>query len=158
MTPFPTTPRSFGRAGVVVSINSDSDERMRRLNLDAAKVMKYGGVPEEEALKMITLNAAKQLGIDKRTGSIEVGKDGDLAIWTEHPFSIYSRVETTIIEGETYFDRAKDAQMREQLARERETLEKLDVNKPPSSGATPPRVPTERRTEERDEAEFGGNQ
>jgi imidazolonepropionase-like amidohydrolase len=145
------------KAGVVVSINSDSDERMRRLNLDAAKVMKYGGVPEEEALKMITLNAAKQLGIDKRTGSIEVGKDGDLTIWTGHPFSVYSRVETTIIEGETYFDRAKDANMREQLARERETLEKLDVNKPPSSGTTPPRVPTERRAEERDEAELGGD-
>lgn len=145
------------KAGVVVSINSDSDERMRRLNIDAAKVMKYGGVPEEDALKMITLNPAKQLGIDKRTGSIEVGKDADLTIWTGHPFSVYSRVETTIIEGETYFDRAKDANMREQLARERETLEKLDINKPPSSGTTPPRVPTERRTEERDEAEFGGN-
>ena len=64
--------------GVVVSINSDSDERMRRLNLDAAKMEKYGGVPEEEALKMITLNPAKQLGIDKTTGSIEVGKDGDI--------------------------------------------------------------------------------
>lgn len=145
------------KAGVVVSINSDSDERMRRLNLDAAKVMKYGGVPEEEALKMITLNPAKQLGIDKRTGSIEVGKDADLTIWNGHPFSVYSRVEMTIIEGETYFDRAKDALMREQLAREREALEKLDVNKPPSSGATPPRVPAERRTEDRDEAELEGN-
>lgn len=146
------------KAGVVVSINSDSDERMRRLNLDAAKVMKYGGVPEEEALKMVTLNAAKQLGIDKRTGSIEVGKDADLTIWTAHPFSVFSRADMTIIEGEIYFDRAKDAQMREQIAREREALEKLDVNKAPSSGGTPPRVPAERREGHRDEAELGGNQ
>lgn len=146
------------KAGVVVSINSDSDERMRRLNLDAAKVMKYGGVPEEEALKMITLNPAKQLGIDKRTGSIELGKDGDLTIWTAHPFSVYSRVDMTIIEGDVYFDRAKDVQMREQLAKEREALEKLDVNKAPGSGGTPPRVPSERREGHRDEAEFGGNQ
>ncbi len=141
--------------GVVVSINSDSDERMRRLNLDAAKVEKYGGVPEEEALKMITLNAAKQLGIDKRTGSIEVGKDGDVLIWTAHPFSVYSRVETTIIEGETYFDRTADAQMRLDMAKERETLEKLDVNKPPGSGGTPPAVPKEKRRGDRDDAEYG---
>lgn len=149
------------KAGVVVSINSDSDERMRRLNLDAAKVEKYGGVPEEEALKMITLNPAKQLGIDKRTGSIEVGKDGDFVIWSAHPFSVYSHVERTIIEGETFFDRAKDIQKRADLAKEREELEKLDVNKPPSAGGTQPRVPSERRVEERDDAEFGndgGNQ
>jgi imidazolonepropionase-like amidohydrolase len=72
--------------GVVVSINSDSDERMRRLNLDAAKVMRYGGVPEQDALQMVTLNPAKQMGIDKRTGSVEVGKDADLVIWNAHPF------------------------------------------------------------------------
>ena len=93
--------------GVTVSINSDSDERMRRLNLDAAKVMKYGGVPEEEALKMITLNPAKQLGIDKRTGSIEVGKDADIVIWSAHPFSVYALVEMTMIEGEIFFDRSQ---------------------------------------------------
>ena len=141
--------------GVNVSINSDSDERMRRLNLDAAKVMKYGGVPEEDALKMITLNPAKQLGIDKRTGSIEVGKDADIAIWNAHPFSVYSRVEMTMIEGDVYFDRAKDIQMRADMQKEREALEKLDVNKAPGSGGTPPRVPSEKRRGERDEAEFG---
>ena len=145
--------------GVNVSINSDSDERMRRLNLDAAKVMKYGGVLEEDALKMITINPAKQLGIDKRTGSIEVGKDGDIAIWTAHPFSVYSRVETTLIEGVTYFDRADDAKMRADMAKERETLEKLEVNKAPGSGGGPPRIPTERRRGDRDHAddEDGGN-
>jgi adenine deaminase len=104
---------------------------------------------------MITLNPAKQLGIDKRTGSIEVGKDADLAIWSAHPFSVYSRVERTLIEGKTYFDRSKDLQMRAQLAKERETLEKMDVNKAPATGGTPPRVPSEKRQEDRDEAEYG---
>ncbi|HUR98792.1 MAG TPA: amidohydrolase [Pyrinomonadaceae bacterium] len=141
--------------GVVVSINSDSDERMRRLNLDAAKMMKYGGVPEEDSLKMITLNPAKQLGIDKRTGSIEQGKDGDVVIWTAHPFSVYSRVDMTLIEGEVYFDRAVDIQKRAEIARERETLEKLEINKAPTSGGTQPRIPAEKRIEERDDAEYG---
>ncbi len=146
--------------GVNVSINSDSDERMRRLNLDAAKVMKYGGVPEEDAFKMITINPAKQLGIDKRTGSIEVGKDADIVIWNAHPFSVYSRVELTMIEGEVLFDRAKDADMRRAMAAERDALEKLDVNKAPSGGGgTSPRIPSEKRVKDRDEADQadGGN-
>ncbi|HVF46882.1 MAG TPA: amidohydrolase family protein [Pyrinomonadaceae bacterium] len=141
--------------GVNVSINSDSDERIRRLNLDAAKMMKYGGVPEEDSLKMITLNPAKQLGIDKRTGSIEVGKDADLAIWNGHPFSPFSRAEMTFIEGVVYFDRARDLTRRTEMAKEREALEKLDANRPPGSGGTPPRVPTERRREHSDEEEDG---
>ena len=141
--------------GVVVSINSDSDERIRRLNLDAAKVEKYGGVPEEEALKMITLNPAKQLGIDKRTGSIEVGKDADIAIWNAHPFSVYSHVEMTLIEGKTFFDRAKDITKRAELEKEREALEKLDVNRPPGSGGTSPPIPKEKRQADRDDADGG---
>ena len=147
------------KAGVSVSINSDSDERMRRLNLDAAKVMKYGGVPEEEALKMVTLNAARQLGIDKRTGSVEVGKDADLVIWNAHPFSVYSHPEITMVEGEIYFDRSKDIQLRAELEKERQELEKLDVNKPAGGGTTQPRIPAEKRVEDRDEASFqdGGN-
>ncbi len=144
--------------GVSVSINSDSDERMRRLNLDAAKVMKYGGVPEEDALKMITLNPAKQLGIDKRTGSIEVGKDADIAIWSAHPFSAYSHVEMTLIEGDTYFDRNKDIQARAGLQKEREALEKMDINKAPGSGGTQPKIPAEKRRGDKDEAEYGDNQ
>jgi imidazolonepropionase-like amidohydrolase len=92
--------------GVVVTINSDSDERARRLYQEAAKAMHYGGVSEQEALKMITLNAAKQLGIDKRVGSIEVGKDADLAIFTGHPFAPNSRVDMTLIDGRVFFDRA----------------------------------------------------
>ena len=91
--------------GVRVSINSDSDERARRLYQEAAKAMHYGGTSEEEALKMITLNAAWQLGIDKRVGSIEVGKDADLAVFNGHPFAPASRVEMTLIDGRVFFDR-----------------------------------------------------
>jgi len=90
--------------GVVVTINSDSGERVRRLYMDAAKTMKYGGMSELEALKTITLNPAIMLGIDDRVGSIEPGKDADLAIFNGHPLSVYSRVEMTLIEGEIYFD------------------------------------------------------
>jgi imidazolonepropionase-like amidohydrolase len=93
--------------GVKVSINSDSDERARRLYQEAAKAMKYGGASEEEALRMITLNAAWQLGIDKLTGSIDVGKDADLAIFSGHPFAPASRVEKTLIDGRVFFDRDK---------------------------------------------------
>lgn len=143
--------------GVVVSINSDDDERMRRLNLDAAKIMKYGDVPEEEALKMVTLNPAKQLGIDKRTGSIEVGKDADIVIWTAHPFSVYSRVETTMIEGEVYFDRTQDAAKRLAMEKERQELEKADVNRAPGAGGGPPRIPSEKRKSDHDDAERGNN-
>lgn len=155
----PYNAANLWKNGVLVSINSDSDERMRRLNIDAAKIMKYGGVPEEECLKMITLNPAKQLGIDKRTGSVEVGKDADLVIWSDHPFSPYARVETTMIEGEVYFDRNKDVAKRAELEKERIELEKLDANKAPGSGGAPPRVPSEKRIEDRDDADQtdGGN-
>jgi imidazolonepropionase-like amidohydrolase len=94
--------------GVVVSLNSDSAELARRLYWEAAKAVKYGGVSEDEALKMVTLNPAVQLGIEKHVGSIEPGKDADLAIFSAHPFSPDARVEMTIIEGVAYFDRQRD--------------------------------------------------
>ncbi len=141
--------------GVKVSINSDSDERMRRLNLDAAKVMKYGGVPEEDALKMITLNPAYQLGIDKRTGSIEVGKDADVVIWSAHPFSVYSRADMTLVDGEVLFDRAKDISNRALLEKERQDLEKAEVNRAPGQGqpTTAPAIPREKKSGDLDDAE-----
>ncbi len=139
--------------GVNVSINSDSDERIRRLNLDAAKVMKYGGVPEQDALQMVTLNPAKQLGIANRTGSIEQNKDADLVIWSGHPFSGFSIAEMTMIEGEVYFDRQQDIAKRAEMERERQALEKLDANKAPSAGGAPPRIPTERIRADRDHFE-----
>jgi imidazolonepropionase-like amidohydrolase len=94
--------------GVKVSMNSDSDELARRLYWEAAKAVKYGGVSEAEALEMVTLNPAWQLGVEARVGSIEVGKDGDIAIFSQHPFAPDTRVETTLVDGVVYFDRAKD--------------------------------------------------
>jgi imidazolonepropionase-like amidohydrolase len=91
--------------GVVTTINSDSDERARRLYQEAAKAIRFGGSSEETALRMITLNAAIQLGIDKQVGSIDVGKDADIAIFNGHPFAPESRVEMTLIDGRVFFDR-----------------------------------------------------
>jgi len=93
--------------GVRTSINSDSAERVRRLYQEAARGVKYGGIPENECLKMITINAAMNLGIDHRVGSIEVGKDGDIAIFSHYPLQTETRVEMTIIEGEVFFDRSE---------------------------------------------------
>jgi len=125
------------RAGVVVSVNSDSDERARRLNIEAAKAMHWGDLTEEQALKLITINPAIQLGIQDKVGSIEVGKDADLAIWNGHPFSVYSRVDTTIIDGDIFFDRQQDLARRADLAKERAALEQADPNKPSSQGQSP---------------------
>jgi imidazolonepropionase-like amidohydrolase len=96
------------KKGVLVSLNSDDAELMRHLNEEAAKTMKYGGATETEALSMVTINPAKQLGIDKRVGSIEVGKDGDIVIYDQHPLSNFTKVEKVFIDGQLYFDRAKD--------------------------------------------------
>ncbi len=134
------------RHGVNVSVNSDSDERARRLNIDAAKMMKYGGLSENEALKLITMNPAWQLGIDTRVGSIDVGKDADFAIWNAHPLSVYARVDTTFIDGEIFFDRQQDLASRTRLEQERKLLEQSDANRPPAEGGTPPRPPREKRT------------
>lgn len=93
------------QAGIVTSINSDDAERMRRLNTDAAKSIKHGGLSPEEALRLVTLYPAQQLGIAHRTGTLDVGKDADLAIWDGHPLSIYSRPAMTLVEGEVFFQR-----------------------------------------------------
>lgn len=144
------------RAGVNVSVNSDSDERARRLNIDAAKTMKYGDLTEEEALKLITLNPAWQLGIQDRVGSIDVGKDADLVIWSGHPLSVYSRVETTFIDGDIFFDRRQDLARRADLERERAQLEQAEPNRPPAQGGTPPPPPRARRPTDTDDMWDGG--
>ncbi|MBX3411921.1 MAG: amidohydrolase family protein [Pirellulales bacterium] len=102
-------------AGVVVSFNSDDAELARRLNLEAAKALHYGRVPEIEALKFVTLNPAKQLRIDQRVGSLEPGKDADLVVWSESPLSTYTRCEQTWIDGRKYFDREADIARRIEL-------------------------------------------
>lgn len=99
-------------AGVVVTFNSDDAELARRLNLEAAKATKYGGVPPEEALKFVTLNAAKQLRIEEYVGSLEPGKDADLVVWSGPPMSSYTRCEQTWIDGRRYFDRDQDNEVR----------------------------------------------
>ena len=114
------------RHGVLTTVNSDSDERIRRLNIDAAKMMRYGGLTEDEALKLITYNGAAQLGIQNKVGSLEVGKDADLAIWNAHPLSVYASVDKTFIDGQVFWDRDKDKVMRENMAKERAELEKQD--------------------------------
>lgn len=97
--------------GVVVAINSDDAEMGRRLNQEAAKAVKYGGMNEQDAWKMVTLNPAKLLHLDDRMGSIEVGKDADLVLWTNHPLSILAKVDYTVIEGVILFDATRDAQL-----------------------------------------------
>ncbi|HEY0005689.1 MAG TPA: amidohydrolase family protein [Pyrinomonadaceae bacterium] len=139
------------RAGVNVSVNSDSDERARRLNIDAAKMMKYGDLSETEALKLITLNPAWQLGIQDRVGSIDVGKDADLVIWTNHPLSVYSRVETTFVDGDIFFDRQQDAARRLELQRERAQLEQAEPNRPPAQGTSPSAPRRQRPSDEDDD-------
>jgi imidazolonepropionase-like amidohydrolase len=110
------------RKGVLVSLNSDDAELMRHLNTEAAKTMKYGDVTETEALSMITINPAKQLRIDKRVGSIEVGKDADMVIYDQHPLSTFAKVTKVLIDGEVYFDRDKDLEERPQKAKLKQTL------------------------------------
>ena len=109
-------------AGVVVSFNSDDRELGRHLNQEAAKAVKYGGVAPEEALKFVTLNPAKQLRIDHQVGSVEVGKDADLVVWSGEPLAITSRVEQTWIDGRCYFDIDEDREMRLRDARVRNAL------------------------------------
>src|SRR5437870_2066779 len=98
----------MARKGVVVSVNSDSDELQRHLNLEAAKSMRYGGLSENEALALVTINPAKQLAIDDKVGSIEVGKSADLVLFDKHPLSTYSKALKVWIDGHEYFDRDKD--------------------------------------------------
>jgi imidazolonepropionase-like amidohydrolase len=109
--------------GVLVSINSDSDEEARHLNQEAGKTMKWGGVSENEALALVTLNPAIQLGIDDRVGSIEVGKDADLVIWENFPLSAYAKTLTTIVDGRIVFDVERDAERQEMIAAEKEALQ-----------------------------------
>ncbi|MDP6754389.1 MAG: amidohydrolase family protein [Verrucomicrobiota bacterium] len=108
--------------GVLVSFNSDSSDLARRMNLEAAKAVKYGNTSESEALNFVTLNPARQLRVDHRVGSLEVGKDGDFAIWTSHPLSTGAVCLETWIEGKRYFEREATIRLAEARAKEREEL------------------------------------
>lgn len=123
---FKTMPHAvalMAKRGVLTAVNSDDAERMRRLFHDAAKAMRFGGLSENEAFKTITLNPAIIMGIDKRTGTIEEGKDGDLAIFNRHPFDPYTVCEMTVVDGEILFDRAQYLEARKKAEEERKKKE-----------------------------------
>ncbi len=118
------------KVGLVVAINSDDAEMARRLNQESAKSIKYAGMSEEDALKMCTLNPAKMLHIDDKVGSVKVGKDADLVLWSDNPLSIYAKALKTMVDGIIYFDRDKDAEMRKAVAAEKARLiQKLQAAK-----------------------------
>ena len=108
--------------GLVVAYNSDDAEMSRRLNQEAAKAVKYGNIPEEEAWKFVTLNPAKLLHIDDKVGSIKIGKDADVVLWSDNPLSVYAKAEKTIIEGVVYYDIEKDLDKQEAINKERNLL------------------------------------
>jgi imidazolonepropionase-like amidohydrolase len=116
------------KVGLNTSINSDDVEMGRRLNQEAAKGMKYGALNEQEALKLATLNPAKMLHLDKDMGSIKVGKSADVVLWTDHPLSIYAKVDKTIIDGDIYYDAVEDVKLREQIKTERARIIKKMID------------------------------
>ncbi len=126
------------RKGVVVSVNSDSDELQRHLNLEAAKTMRYGGMTETQALAMVTINPAKQLGIDDKVGSIEVGKSGDLVLFDKNPLDNYSKVLKVWIDGNEYFDRDKDLAGRAEFERKKKALSDKENSMPKGKGSETP--------------------
>ena len=131
--------------GVVVAINSDNAELSGRLNQEAGKTVKYGGMSEEEAWKTVTLNPAKLLHIDNRTGSIKEGKDADLVLWSNHPMSIYAIAEKTMIEGVIYYDYETMQQMQPQIQKERNELINMMIQAKNKGMKTQP--PKKKKTE-----------
>jgi imidazolonepropionase-like amidohydrolase len=139
------------RRGVLVSVNSDDAEEATHLNQEAAKSMKFGGLSHDEALKLVTLNPAIQLGIDKRVGSIDAGKDADLVIYNHDPLSAYAVVQKTLIDGRVYFDRQRDIAGRADREKEKKALldkQKKAAEKKPDSGDTA-KKPGEKNPEEK---------
>ncbi|THU35852.1 amidohydrolase [Niastella caeni] len=112
----------LSKVGVITAINSDDAEMARRLNQEGAKMMKYGGMSEEEAVKLVTLNPAQLLHITNRVGSIKEGKDADLVLWSDHPLSIYAKAEKTMVDGIIYFDIECDRLLRKRISEERNRL------------------------------------
>jgi adenine deaminase len=117
----------------------------RRLNQEAAKAVKYGGVSEEEALKFVTLNPAKLLRVDHRVGSLAVGKDADVVVWSDHPLSVYAQAEQTFVDGVKYFDLEDDAAKRDWMRAERARLmQAMKLDQSGREGGGRGRAPTER--------------
>ncbi|HNP47622.1 MAG TPA: amidohydrolase family protein [Bacteroidia bacterium] len=112
----------MNKVGLTVSYNSDDPEMARRLNQEAAKAVKYGGISEEEAWKFVTLNPAKILRVEDKVGSIKTGKDADLVLWNENPLSIYAKPLRTYVDGICYFDTARDQQLRDEMQKDKARL------------------------------------
>ena len=147
----PENPAIMHEQGVTVSINSDDAEMARRLNQESAKSVKYGNVTEAEAMKFPTINAAKQMVISDRTGSLEVGKDADVVLWTGNPLSSMSRVQSTWVEGRRFFDRDEDVLMRTRDAELRRFLEQeamKSIGKGAAKAPAAKRVPREYHCED----------
>ncbi len=132
----------MSKVGLNVAINSDDAEMARRLNQEAAKSVKYGGLTEVEALNMVTINPAKMLHVDAQVGSIKAGKDADLVLWSDHPLSIYAKAEKTMVDGTIFFDREKDAAMRKQVLAERTRLINKMVGEKRGGRPTMPAMPS----------------
>ena len=123
-------------AGVTVAINSDDREMSRRLNQEAAKTIKYGGMSELEAWKTVTINPAKLLHINDKVGSIKAGKDADVVLWSHHPMSIYAKAEKTIVDGKIFFDRNEDLKKRAAIKQEKSKLITMMLNEKMKGGKT----------------------
>ena len=130
------------KVGVLSAINSDDAEMARRLNQEAAKSIKYAGMGEEEALKSVTINPATMLHVGDRTGSIKQGKDADIVIWSDHPLSIYTKAEKTIVDGIIYFDREKDSAQQKWIAQEKNRLVNKSIGAKRSGAKTDASTPS----------------
>jgi imidazolonepropionase-like amidohydrolase len=130
------------KRGVLVSVNSDSAEHARRLNTEAAKSMHWGGLTEDEALSFVTINPAKQLRIDARVGSLEVGKDADVVIWNKHPLSTYAIVDRVYIDGQQYYDRLGEERRLTDASKEKTTLTSAEGRSGPTTAPQTPQPRT----------------
>ena len=137
------------RRGVVVSVNSDDAAEATHLNQEAAKAIKFGGLSHDEALKLVTINPAIQLGIDKRVGTIDVGKDADLVIYNHDPLSAYAVVQKTLIDGRVYFDREKDLAGRAALEKEKKDLLEKAKKKQEEEKKAGAKKPDDKKAEEK---------
>ncbi len=126
------------RKGVLVSINSDSAEHARRLTMEAAKSVRWGGLSEDEALALVTINPARQLRIDSRVGSLEVGKDADITVWTHHPLSSYTTADRVYIDGKQYYDRKVDETRLTEVAKQKEALRAAERGNRPTTTSSDP--------------------
>ncbi len=138
----------LNKMGIVTAFNSDDAEMARRLNQEAAKGIKYGGMSREDALKLVTLNPAIMLRISDRTGSIKVGKDADVVLWDKEPLSVYARVLQTYVDGACYYDMQRDEQLRKDAEKERQRLISKMLNEKEKGGSNarkPPVTPEEHK-------------